>query len=47
VKNWMIMPLEEVIKAAFYDPSGPLAQQMLTVPEDEKEAQLQLQHRQQ
>ena len=41
------MPLEEVIKAAFYDPSGPLAQQMLTVPEDEKEAQLQLQHRQQ
>ena len=39
VKNWMIMPLEEVVKAVFYDPSGPLAQQMLSVPEDEKEAQ--------
>ena len=39
VKNWMILPLEEVVKAAFSDPSGPLAQQMLTVPEDEKEAQ--------
>ncbi len=23
VKNWMIMPLEEVVKAAFYDASGP------------------------
>ncbi len=39
VKNWMILPMEEVVKSAFYDPSGPLAQQMLTVPEDEKEAQ--------
>ena len=39
VKNWMIMPLEEVVKAVFYDASGPLAQQMLSVPEDEKEAQ--------
>ena len=39
VKNWMILPLEEVVKSAFYDASGPLAQQMLSVPEDEKEAQ--------
>jgi pimeloyl-ACP methyl ester carboxylesterase len=39
VKNWMILPLEEVVKAAFYDQSGPLAQQMLTVPEDEQAAQ--------
>ncbi len=39
VKNWMILPLEEVVKAALYDQSGPLAQQMLTVPEDEQAAQ--------
>lgn len=39
VKNWMILPPEEVANAAFSDPSGPLAQQMLSVPEDEQEAQ--------
>ena len=39
VKNWMILPLEEVVKAAFYDQSGPLARQMLSVPEDERAAQ--------
>ena len=39
VKNWMIIPMEEVVKTAIYDQDGPLAQQMLTVPEDEVEAQ--------
>lgn len=39
VKNWMILPPEEVVNAAFSDPSGPLAQQLLSVPEDEQEAQ--------
>lgn len=39
VKNWMILPLDEVVKAAFHDPAGPLARQMLAVPEDETEAQ--------
>jgi pimeloyl-ACP methyl ester carboxylesterase len=39
VKNWMIIPMEEVVKAAFYDPNGPIAKQMLTLPEDEKAQQ--------
>lgn len=39
VKNWMILPLEEVVKAAFSDQNGPLAQQMLSVPENEQAAQ--------
>ena len=33
------MPLEEVVKAVFYDPTGPIAKQMLTVPEEEKAQQ--------
>jgi pimeloyl-ACP methyl ester carboxylesterase len=39
VKNWMILPMEEVVQAAFSDPSSPLAQQLLHVPEDERAAQ--------
>ena len=39
VKNWMILPMEEVVEAAFSDPSGPHARQMLRVPEDERDAQ--------
>lgn len=39
VKNWMILPMDEVVKAAFYAADGPLAQQMLAVPEDETAAQ--------
>lgn len=35
VKNWMVLPMDEVVKAAFHDPNGPLAQQMLTLPEEE------------
>lgn len=34
VKNWMVMPPEDLAKAAFYDPEGPLAKQLLTLPED-------------
>lgn len=39
VKNWMIFPMEEVAKMAFYDPNGPIAKQMLTLPEEEKAQQ--------
>ncbi len=39
VKNWMIIPPEEVAKAAFHDPDGPIAKQMLTLPEEEKAQQ--------
>jgi pimeloyl-ACP methyl ester carboxylesterase len=31
--------MEEVVKAAFHDPNGPIAKQMLTLPEDEKAQQ--------
>lgn len=39
VKNWMIFPTEEVVKMVFYDPTGPLAKQMLNLPEEEKARQ--------
>jgi pimeloyl-ACP methyl ester carboxylesterase len=39
VKNWMIIPMEEVATAAFYDPNGPIAKQLLTLPEEEKAQQ--------
>jgi pimeloyl-ACP methyl ester carboxylesterase len=34
VKNWMVMPPEAVAKVAFYDPTGPVAEQMLALPAD-------------
>jgi pimeloyl-ACP methyl ester carboxylesterase len=39
VKNWMIIPPDEVAKAAFHDPNGPIAKQMLTLPEEEQAQQ--------
>ena len=34
VKNWMVMAPQDLAKAAFYDPEGPVARQMLATPED-------------
>jgi pimeloyl-ACP methyl ester carboxylesterase len=42
VKNWMVMSPEDLAKAAFYDPEGPLARQLLALPEDQ-EAQMDVQ----
>jgi len=39
VKNWMILPLEEVVKAAVFDQDSPLARGMLAVPDDVTAAQ--------
>ena len=39
VKNWMSMPDEDVAKAAFYAPEGPVAKQVMALPE-EPEAQM-------
>jgi pimeloyl-ACP methyl ester carboxylesterase len=35
----MIMPIEEVAKAVFHDPTSPIAKQMLMLPEEEKAQQ--------
>jgi pimeloyl-ACP methyl ester carboxylesterase len=45
VKNWMVMPMEAVAQAAFYDPNGPVARQLLTLPDDpvaRQDAEIQL-----
>ena len=34
VKNWMSMTSEAVAEAAFYDPEGPIAKQVLALPEE-------------
>ena len=34
VKNWMSMAPEAIAKASFYDPEGPVAKQVLDLPED-------------
>jgi pimeloyl-ACP methyl ester carboxylesterase len=41
----MITPPEELPELVFYDPDGPVARELLTLPEDEAErAQAQIQH---
>jgi pimeloyl-ACP methyl ester carboxylesterase len=37
VKDWMGMPQEELTELVFYDPNGPLAQEMTAVPDDPDE----------
>jgi pimeloyl-ACP methyl ester carboxylesterase len=39
VKNWMVMLPQDLVKAAVADPEGPVAQQLLAVPDD-PEAQI-------
>jgi pimeloyl-ACP methyl ester carboxylesterase len=34
VKNWMVMAPDDLAKAAFQDPAGPVAKQVLGMPED-------------
>jgi pimeloyl-ACP methyl ester carboxylesterase len=37
VKNWMSMAPEPLARAIFYEPEGPVAKQMLELPEDPEE----------
>ena len=38
VQDWMGMTAEDLSKLVFYDPEGPLAQEMTALPEDPEEA---------
>jgi pimeloyl-ACP methyl ester carboxylesterase len=38
VLNWMSVPPGVIAKAAFYDPEGPIAKQMLELPKDPEES---------
>src|SRR5712692_2033405 len=34
IRNWMVMPQEDLAKALLYDPAGPIGQQLFATPED-------------